>query len=208
MMEMQYELQKKSYDSVRTVYHNLQILQHDLKNNLLCVYNLIENNQNDEAKKYITEFSDTKLSQFHEYIKTGNEIIDTIINVKLNFAREKNIDIVCNINTDFSGFEEDDIVCLFSNAIDNAIEACLKQTKSRIKINIGNKRNYLCITIGNTITSSVLENNAELKTTKKDFEHHGLGTQSMKNITEKYDGMIEFYENENMFITNIMIKSF
>ncbi len=208
MMEMQYELQKKSYDSVRTVYHNLQILQHDLKNNLLCVYNLIENNQNDEAKKYITEFSDTKLSQFHEYIKTGNEIIDTIINVKLNFAREKNIDIVCNINTDFSGFEEDDIVCLFSNAIDNAIEACLKQTKSRIKINIENKRNYLCITIGNTITSSVLENNAELKTTKKDFEHHGLGTQSMKNITEKYDGMIEFYENENMFITNIMIKSF
>lgn len=115
---------------------------------------------------------------------------------------------MCNINTDFSGFEEDDIVCLFSNAIDNAIEACLKQTKSRIKINIENKRNYLCITIGNTITSSVLENNAELKTTKKDFEHHGLGTQSMKNITEKYDGIIEFYENENMFITNIMIKSF
>ncbi len=208
IMEMQNELQKKSYDSIQTVYHNLQILQHDLKNQLLCVYNLIEKNQNDEAKKYITEFSDTKLNQFYEYIKTGNEIIDTIINVKLNFAREKSIDIVCKINTDFHGFEEDDIVCLFSNAIDNAIESCMKQKNSRIKINIENKRNYLCITIGNTITSSVLENNAELKTTKKDFEHHGLGTQSMKNITEKYDGMIEFYENENMFITNIMIKSF
>lgn len=208
MMEMQYELQKKSYDSIQTVYHNLQILQHDLKNQLLCVYNLIEKNQNDEAKKYITEFSDTKLSQFHEYIKTGNEILDAIINVKLNFAREKNIDIVCKINTDFHGFEEDDIVCLFSNAIDNAIESCVKQKNSRIKVNIENKRNYLCMTIGNTILSSVLGNNYKLKTTKKDFENHGLGTQSMKSITEKYDGMIEFYETQNMFVTNIMIKSF
>lgn len=208
MMKMQYEEQKKSYDSILTVYNNFQILQHDLKNELLCLYELIENKQNDKAKDYITKFSDTKLSQFHEYINTGNEIIDAIINVKLNFAREKNIDIVCNINTDFCGFEENDIVCLFSNAVDNAIEACIDQKDSRIKINIENKRSYLCITIGNTITSSVLKSNAELKTTKRNFELHGLGTRSMKNITEKYDGMIEFYENNNMFITNIMIKIF
>lgn len=208
VMEMQYEEQKKSYDSVQTVYRNLQILQHDLKNELLCVFNFIDKNQNDEAKKYITKIADTKLNQFHEYIKTGNEIIDAVINVKLNYAREKNIDIVCNINTDFCGFDENDIIRLFSNAIDNAIESCIKQKGGRIKVNIENKRNYLCITIGNTIKSSVLENNSELKTTKKDSEYHGLGTQSMKNITEKYDGMIEFYENGNMFITNIMIKSF
>lgn len=208
IMEMQYEEQKKSYDSVQTVYRNLQILQHDLKNELLCIFNFIDKNQNDEAKKYITKITDTKLNQFHEYIKTGNEIIDAVINVKLNYAREKNIDIVCNINTDFCGFDENDIIRLFSNAIDNAIESCIKQKSGRIKVNIENKRNYLCITIGNTIKSSVLENNSELKTTKKDSEYHGLGTQSMKNITEKYDGMIEFYENENMFITNIMIKSF
>lgn len=208
IMEMQYEEQKKSYDSVQTVYRNLQILQHDLKNELLCIFNFIDKNQNDEAKKYITKITDTKLNQFHEYIKTGNEIIDAVINVKLNYAREKNIDIVCNINTDFCGFDENDIIRLFSNAIDNAIESCIKQKNGRIKVNIEKKRNYLCITIGNTIKSSVLENNSELKTTKKDSEYHGLGTQSMKNITEKYDGMIEFYENGNMFITNIMIKSF
>lgn len=208
IMKMQFEEQKKSYDSVQTVYHNLQILQHDLKNELLCLYNLIENNQNEKAKEYITKFSDINLNRFHEYIKTGNEIIDAIINVKLNFAREKGIDVICNINTDFYGFDENDVIRLFSNAIDNAIESCIKQKNGRIKVNIENQRNYLCITIGNTIISSVLENNSELKTTKKDLNYHGLGTQSMKNITEKYDGMIEFYEKGNMFITNIMIKSF
>lgn len=206
IMKTQFEEQKKSYDSVQTVYHNLQILQHDLKNELLCLYNLIENNQTEKAKEYITKLSDTNLNRFHEYIKTGNEIIDAIINVKLNFAREKGIDVMCNINTDFCGFETDDIVRLFSNTIDNAIEACLKQENSRINVSMENKRNYLCITIGNTIISSVLENNSEMKTTKKDSLHHGFGTQSMKSITEKYDGMLEFYEKEGMFITDIMVK--
>lgn len=84
----------------------------------------------------------------------------------------------------------------------------MKQKKGRIKVNIENKRNYLCITIGNTIISSVLKNNSKLKTTKRDSEHHGIGTQSMKSITEKYDGMIEFYETGSMFVTNIMIKCF
>lgn len=206
IMKTQFEEQKKSYNSVQTVYHNLQILQHDLKNEFLCLYNLIENNQTEKAKEYITKFSETNLNRFHEYIKTGNEIIDAIINVKLNFAREKGVDVICNINTDFCGFETDDIVRLFSNTIDNAIEACLKQENSRINVNMENKRNYLCITIGNTIISSVLENNSEMKTTKKDSLHHGLGIQSMKSITEKYDGMLEFYEKEGMFITDIMIK--
>lgn len=206
IMKTQFEEQKKSYDSVQTVYNNLQILQHDLKNEFLCLYNLIDNNQNEKAKEYITKFSDTNLNRFHEYIKTGNEILDAIINVKLNFAREKGINVICNINTDFCGFETDDIVRLFSNTIDNAIEVCLKQENSRINVSMENKRNYLSITISNTIISSVLENNSEMKTTKKDPLHHGFGTQSMKSITEKYDGMLEFYEKEGMFITDIMIK--
>jgi len=208
IMEMQFEEQKKSYNTIQTVYHNLQIIQHDMKNELLCLYNLIDSNKTDEAKQHITNLSKNKLDKFHEYIKTGNELIDAIINVKLNFAREKNIDVLCNINTDFNGFDVDDIICLFSNAIDNAIEACIKQKERKITVNITNKRNYLSLSVANIINSSVLKHNSKLKTTKKDFIHHGLGTQSMRNITEKYDGMIEFYEKDNMFVVDIMIKSF
>ncbi len=208
IMEIQFEEQKRSYNAIQTVYHNLQIIQHDMKNELLCLYNLIDSNKTDEAKQHITNLSKNKLDMFHEYIKTGNELIDAIINVKLNFAREKNIDVLCNINTDFNGFDVDDIICLFSNAIDNAIEACIKQKERKITVNITNKRNYLSLSVANIIDSSVLKHNSKLKTTKKDYIHHGLGTQSMRSITEKYDGMIEFYEKDNMFVVDIMIKSF
>ena len=69
-----------------------------------------------------------------------------------------------------------------------------------------NKRNYLCITIENAIDASVLNNNAELSTTKTDKNMHGLGTQSMQNIVEQYDGMIDFYERNGMFVVDIMVK--
>ena len=58
----------------------------------------------------------------------------------------------------------------------------------------------------NTILSSVLEKNSKLKTTKKEKELHGFGTQTMKYIAEKYDGAVDFYETESMFVTDIMLK--
>lgn len=207
IMKMQNEEQKKSSEAMQSIYHNLQIVRHDLKNEFLSLYNLIDNNRNEEAKLYITELSNNKLQGFHEYIKTGHEIIDALINVKLNYAREKGIEVFCHINADFNDFDTNDIICLLSNAIDNAIEACARQDNGRINLNITKKRNYLSIIISNTIESSVLEANSQLKTTKKDFRHHGLGIQSMKNIVESCDGMIDFYEETKEFFVDIMLKS-
>lgn len=206
MMRVQYEEQKKMYDSIGTVYRDLQILQHDLKNELLCVQNYIEQDQQQKAVQYIEKLTNTKLMVFHEYVKTGSELLDAMINMKLNFAREQGIEICCNIGVSLEGYNENDIMILFSNAIDNAIEASVKQTKKLIVITMENNRNYLCITIANAIDSSVLKNNAGLSTTKEDKKLHGLGTKSIQNIVEQYDGMIDYYEKNGMFIVDMMAK--
>lgn len=206
MMQVQYEEQKKTYDSINTVYRDLQILQHDLKNELLCIQNFIEQGQKQKVLQYIKNLTDTKLNVFHEYVKTGSELLDAIMNMKLNYARECGIEIYCNIGVNLNGFQENDIMILFSNAIDNAIEASLMQSQKKIVITMENKRNYLCISIANAIECSVLDNNSKLQTTKKDKKHHGFGTQSMCSIVEQYDGMLEYYEKNGMFVVNIMIK--
>jgi sensor histidine kinase YesM len=206
MMQVQFEEQKKMYDSINTVYRDLQILQHDLKNELLCIQNFIEQEQGNKALQYIKNLTNTKLTVFHEYVKIGSELLDAIINMKLNYARECGIEIYCNISVSLNGFCENDIMILFSNAIDNAIEASLLQSQKKIILTMENKRNYLCISIANAIDYSVLDNNSKLQTTKKDKKYHGFGTQSMSNIVEQYDGMLEYYEKGGMFIVNIMIK--
>lgn len=206
MIKTQLKEQCKMYDSVGTVYRNLRILQHDLKNELLCVQNYVEHEENQKAIQYIEKITNTKLSMVHEYVKTGSEILDAMINIKLNYAREHGIEIYCNIGVSLDGYNENDIVMLFSNAIDNAIESSVQQVKKKIVVTMTNRRNYLCITIENAIDTSVLKNNARLSTTKTDKELHGLGTQSMQNMIEQYDGMIDFYERNGMFVVDMMVK--
>lgn len=49
IMQTQLEEQKKTYDALYTVYHNLQILQHDMKNELLCVQKAILDDDQEKA---------------------------------------------------------------------------------------------------------------------------------------------------------------
>lgn len=66
--------------------------------------------------------------------------------------------------------------------------------------------NYLSIVIGNKIEKSVLSVNSSLKTSKSNKEQHGFGIQSVKQIADKYYGMTDFYEQDNMFYADIMLK--
>jgi len=61
------------------------------------------------------------------------------------------------------------------------------------------------IIVRNRIENSVLEENAELKTTKSDKECHGIGIQSIKEIVTRYNGMMEYYEKDMWFTASIWL---
>jgi sensor histidine kinase regulating citrate/malate metabolism len=61
------------------------------------------------------------------------------------------------------------------------------------------------ILIKNKILSSVLSENPDLETTKKDAENHGFGIKSIRDIIEKYNGTIDFYEYDNFFCADAFI---
>ena len=207
ILQAQFEEQKKTYDSLYTVYHNLQILQHDMKNELLCVQKNILDGNDEKAIAMLEQITREKISNFRSYVKTGNDLIDMVLNIKLNYAKEKGIVISCFIDTDFSGFDADDLVNLLANALDNAIEASVQQKEKReIAISIKGKRNYLWIEIRNMISDSVLRKNAELFTTKSNRKYHGFGTESIRNIVGKYDGGTEYYEKDGWFVLDIMMQ--
>lgn len=206
LLQMQYQEQEKMHSSICSAYRNLQILRHDMKNDLIALQNMVHKGENSEAEEFIQNYTRTKLEQFQIYVTTGNELIDAIMNIKMNYAKEKGIEVTCRIAADFTSFQAADIVSLFSNAMDNAIEASETQPYRHILLTIEHKRSYLCITIGNAIQQSVLEGNSNLQTTKGEKQLHGFGTQSMKNIVEKYDGMLEYFEKNNMFFVNILLR--
>ena len=64
---------------------------------------------------------------------------------------------------------------------------------------------YISFTFRNSIDQSVMQNNHALKTTKANSELHGVGLKSVRSIVKKYDGMLQFYEENNEFCCNILL---
>ena len=64
----------------------------------------------------------------------------------------------------------------------------------------------MVILVSNMIKESILTNNPNLTTTKKDKLRHGIGSLSINDIVEKHNGMISRYEKNSRFYVDIWLN--
>jgi sensor histidine kinase YesM len=202
--------QSEIYFSQLTDYeeqiNEMRKIRHDIKNHLQCLAALVSQNNNKQAADYIDDIIENKLDFGCDYIKTGNKVVDAVINMKMSQCKKNNISIIVHINKFDTNVEDTDMCALLSNILDNAIEASIKEMNHKeINIEIMPKKGYVNITVKNAILQSVLEKNPDLKTTKTNERIHGIGMRSISDIVQKYDGMLDFYEKNNFFIANVWL---
>lgn len=206
VLNTQQNEQIKAFRSIELIYNSMKILKHDMKNEWIIVYNALQKGDIMRAEELSEKMINKTNGVFEETVTLSQPSINSIVNYKISCAKQYGIYCTSIIQDDFTGFEEYDIVMLFANLMDNAIEACKEVTSPRIDMTITTKMNYLSVVIGNSIEESVLESNSSLKTSKQDKKEHGFGIQSVKQIVDKYYGMVDFYEQDNMFYADVMLK--
>jgi len=161
----------------------------------------------DSAKDYISEILE-KLNAVRSYVETGNPLLNHILNDKLRICTDEGIDAKVQIGrADFERMKGIDFSAVFANAMDNAIEHERKEERKEIVINVSEKKGYDVITVKNRISGSVLSENPDLISTKDDNEKHGLGVKQIKDIVASYEGMTDFYEEDDFFIVSIFIPA-
>lgn len=213
-LEYQYQTLRSEYENdlsqrkeIEELHENTRRLKHDMKNHIMVLVSYLNNNEIESAKEYLSVVLDN-LNKVYSYIHTGNEIMNYIINTKLLYASKNGIQFHVEIeNLPFRQMGSVDFSALLGNALDNAIEACLHEKEKFISIVIKKKRGYDTILIKNKIEKSVLDENPELATSKEDKGNHGIGLGQIRLLTEKYDGLLDIYEENGMFCVNIMIPS-
>lgn len=186
-------------EEIRELHENARRLKHDMKNHLMVIASYLNSGEYDAAKAYTSQILD-KLNAVHSYVETGNLLMNHILNEKLNFARGQGISIKAEIeNLPFRRMESLDFSALFSNLLDNAIEACRTEGEPELFVGITKRRDYETILVKNKISGSVLEQNPDLHSTKQDKDVHGLGIARTKEIVGKYGGVCDFYEENSWF---------
>ena len=96
---------------------------------------------------------------------------------------------------------------VISNLIDNAFEHEITEPLNLRKVSLSIVQNSsgINIIIGNYISQSVLSDNPKLHSTKVNSVDHGFGIQNVKSIVQKFDGLIEFVEENNIFYVQIFL---
>lgn len=200
-MEYNYYLNiKESQEKVKRLYHDI--------NNHMTNIKLIQN-QSSNVDEYINSINN-EIKDFENIYNTGNVILDVILSEKSKLCNIKNINFFCNIDFSKCDFlHMMDVSSIFSNLLDNAIEACDKiengENKKYINIRGTIVKSYYIIKCENSKTNKVIIKNNKIISSKKDKYFHGIGIESIKSSLKKYDGELEIENEENKFISIIYI---
>ena len=202
LMEEQVKTQLSHYETLNEIKHEYRSFRHDYKNHMHCIRSLIDANKIDEASTYIDKLSDAPIINT-ELFETGNHILDAILNDKTSKAAKTNTRFsVSGVFSD--SFEPVDLCTIFSNLLDNAIEACaLINGDKIIKIDLKMQQGYQLISISNPINNI---ENQNLSTTKNDKERHGFGISNVKNAVSRHGGELVINRADGNFTVDITLK--
>lgn len=198
--------QEKLVLEARTRYSEIKTMRHDIKHYFSTAADLISNGKPEKAKEYIESVIDKKISTTVAGVDTGSAIVDAVINDNLARCAEIGITTKCLIDTQFVSENDVDVSILLSNLLDNAIEGCSNADRPVIEITMETKKSLTQISVSNSISESVLENNPDLETSNSDKSLHGFGIKSVKSIVRSHNGRIDFMENNGKFIVEIWLN--
>lgn len=117
---------------------------HDFRAHLNTLQDLLQNQEYTAAVQYLSSVTKEQTERLF-LVNSHHTILDALFNTKATEALRKGIDIGFELN-DLSAlpFDVSDMVVLFSNLLDNAIEACERVNGDRvIRVSVVLKQSFL-----------------------------------------------------------------
>lgn len=199
--------QKKQFDSLSQHLEDMQKARHDLRQHLAVVQSYIDKNDRDGLENYITIYKNELPPDILE-LYCRNDVVNALIcyyagisrNNKINFDAKVDYPNLCSISNT-------DITVLLGNILENALEACKRQSVNQKFIKLSIKRHgksELLILVDNTCLTPVHFKDGKPLSSKRNGM--GIGTISIQDITEKYKGTVQYELKENIFYTSVLLR--
>lgn len=179
---------------VKTNIKELHMLRHDLKNKYAYIGALTEMGEYGKLKEFVGSLSEESLRPKY-FVDCGNYEVSSILTMESSKAESKGVGLSCDVMLPAElPFAAEDLCSLFSNLIDNAIEACVREGVSEpVTAQSYIRKEMLYVCVRNTLPENADRDRVlSLKTSKGDAGQHGYGTRIVRHIAEKYGGSALF----------------
>lgn len=188
---------------IMTVRH-----RHDLRHHLQYLLSCIENGQTERAKTYISEVCrEVEAQQMHHYCE--NEAVNLILSAFVRRAERTGVEMNIQGTLPAVVSVSDNALCIiFSNALENALHACLPFGAEGTACVIGVEFRLHEVS-GRFLLQITNPFQGEVRFEKgkpvSDRPGHGIGIQSICAIVERYGGCCTFLAENGKFILRLFI---
>ena len=201
VLNSQYE-QFRNYQESDEMLH---MMQHDLKHQIEG----LRGETNELKREAWLDKIENELDKWWLPQRTGNPVFDTILSAKLRRARQLGVRVTCVADGALlNRLHVADICTIFGNALDNALESTVmipEPEKRLIHVSVSAQKNFVFISVANTMGTTPIESEDMLLTTKKDKKNHGYGIKGIKYVVGKYGGHVSYKVEDGWFRLNILI---
>ena len=168
---------EKLYDLINDRIDEMNKVNHDMRQHMLVIEKMLENNDNVEVSNYINNIP---LNIPPIQINTSNKILNYLLSEKIKTAQALGIDVKC----------------LIQGNLENILSPV------DLSINIYKDKYKLTISVINSYNGTIIKNKNTFITTKKDKKSHGYGIKNIEHICQKYNGY-HLIEHDNHTFTHI-----
>ncbi len=185
----------------------LAILRHDMRHRLRMVGEEIHKGNLEEAQKFL-ENCDHELAATARKTYCKNSAVNAAVTYYFGMAENERISLDYTLDIPENlPIPEDELAVVFANAIENAINSCVKigdVSLRRISVKSKVVANQFVLEIGNSCNELVKFNLAGLPMTT--LEGHGIGTASLTAFAKKHKAIMNYAQEGDWFRFNLLIN--
>lgn len=205
--KQQSALSYRYYERVEQQYQESRKVIHDIRNHIQTIERLLELQETSALYEYTSNIQEM-LNKLGMSYFTSVKVLNIILNDK-KLKMEKlgiKLDItIRNITLDF--MRDIDITTVFSNLLDNAIEAANQSKEKWILFHAENKHDFISITIQNSFLTCPKKDKHMFRSSKPN--HSGCGLKNIERVLSNYNSDIQYRvvenENERFFLVSLML---
>lgn len=195
----QIEAMQEQSKNFLKVEDKIKIYRHDMRHFLNELTIIVKQGDTDAALRLIGE-QDKSLHTINIKKYCLDPVINAIINYNFNNIIRNNIELEYDINiTENLPIDEIDLSTILANALENAKNACMNMHEGEkfIVFKCKSECGKLILEITNPF-------NGEMNLDKNGYpvsyeEGHGLGTKSIVELANKYNAVLNYQINNNIF---------
>ena len=186
LMEQENQAYKNQVDIISESEKRIRALRHDMKNHLMAVSKLAE----EENCKTVSEYVNGLMTE------------GTAPN---SFSESADIEVQMKV-PDKIDMDSRDMVALLGNLLDNSVSAVTECRERRfIRLKMEAERGIMIVEVENSYNGILNEKYGKLYSTKPESSSHGLGLYNVKRVVEKYNGEMRIEHDDNTFKVKVML---